>query len=179
MTFARFARAPLVVALTMTALALSPAGARAQGSERAARADSLVAKARAIDLGGDVPQRLLEAGRLYRSAAALRGDDAGAVSDWRMAAWAYSAARDNRSAYWMMKRSAEISSRSGDVERAIDAYLDAALLAVSIGRRNQAAQLVAQAEELLASPSLAPERRLAVGQRVAADPVASALRPRS
>ena len=78
----------------------------------------------------------------------------------------------------MMKRSAEISSRAGDVERAIDAYLDAALLAVSIGRRNQAAHLVTRAEALLASPSLAPERRLDVELRVAEDPVARALRAR-
>ena len=194
MSLERIARAPLVFAITVTALAMSPAGARAQAATdlrigdatspraaegaRTAHADALVAKARAIDLGSAAPHTYLQAGRLYRSAAALRGDAIGAVADWRMAAWAYSAARDNQSAYRMMKRSAETSSRAGDVERAIDAYLDAALLAASIGRRNQAAHLVARAEELLASPSLAPERRLDVERRVAADPVARALRAR-
>ena len=135
-----------------------------------ARADWYVERAEAGDVGQS-PERYFELARLYRTAAELRGPDTAAVTHYRLAGWAYVAAGDNTVALRMMTRAAELADRLDDVDRAVDTYLSAALIAHTVGRSRELTALVRQADALLASPRLSADRRTALWQRLESEPV--------
>lgn len=138
-----------------------------------ARADWYVARAEAFDVGQS-PERYFELARLYRTAADLRGSDTAAVTHYRLAAWAYVAAGDNTAALRVMTRAAELADRLDDVDRAVDTYLNAALIAYTGGRTRELTTLVRQADALLASPRLSSDRRVAFQHRIDSEPLLAA-----
>ena len=135
-----------------------------------ARADSLIEQAKALQQVPGGSSRYVEEAQLYRRAAQLRGDDSAAVMEWRMAAWAYGAAGNGTLALTRMKQAAEVAMRTGDVERAVGCFIDAALIAAEQGRTDQIVPLVGRAKALLTSPLLAQERRIALERRLGAEP---------
>ena len=175
----------LSVAALLLAVAAAPATAQRRAvvvkatapvSEKAlARANGLVARAEAFDVGQGQENRYFTVARMYRTAGDLRGADTAAVTNYRMAAWAYNAGGDNTAAFRVMARAAELAERVGDVDRAISTYVDAALLAKEAGHTNHFAPLVLKADELLRSPDLTVERRTALRARLEAEPVFAAL----
>lgn len=131
-----------------------------------ARADTLEAWA---NTHYNTPRGYRAAGALYERAAALRGDDPRAVQSWRMAAWFYNAARDPR-ARGLMERGAERAAGGGDVERAANAYVDAAVIALADGRGDQVPGLLrkARAPRLPRAAGGPARRHPPAGQRRAA-----------
>ena len=139
-----------------------------------ARADSLVALAERPQLAPSQGGAYLEVARLYRRAAQLRGDDTAAVGNWRLAAWAYSASGDNGLALAMMKQAGESAARVGDVERSIQSFIDAALIAIAAGRTDQVAPLIGRTRALLDAPLLPAARRAEFRRRIGDDPALAA-----
>ena len=85
--------------------ALSPVQIESRRVSRAnERADLLEARAEQLRAS---PRWYLDAARLYRRAALLRGTDARAVGNFRSAAWMYSAAGNNGLASQLMEKAAE------------------------------------------------------------------------
>jgi hypothetical protein len=138
-----------------------------------ARADWYVARAEAFDVNQSAGG-YNELARLYRTAAELRGSDTAAVTNYRLAAWAYVAAGDKIAALRVMTRAAELAEHFDAVERAVGSYIDAALIAYSGGRDREVATLVRQADTLLESRRLAPDRRVALRQRLENEPMLAA-----
>ena len=110
--------------------------------------------------------QLPRAARLHERAAALRGDDPRAVQSWRMAAWLYSATGDHGQGRAMMERAAASAMAVGDVERAANAYVDAALIALEAGRADKAPPLLRKTRVVLGSPLLPDDRRAAILRRI-------------
>jgi hypothetical protein len=110
------------------------------------------------------------AARLHERAAALRGDDPRAVQSWRMAAWLYGATGDHGRGRTMMERAAESAAAGGDVERAANAYIDAALIAMEDGRADKATGLLRRTRVVLGSPLLPLDRRGAILRRIGEEP---------
>jgi len=110
------------------------------------------------------------AARLHERAAALRGDDPRAVQSWRMAAWLHSADGNHGRGRAMMERAAASAIAVGDVERAADAYIDAALIAMEGGRADKATGLLRRTRVVLGSPLLPLERRGAILRRIGDEP---------
>jgi hypothetical protein len=166
-----FAAAPAVEQITpapaqpVPPVRVEAALATAEGQENA-RADAL--EAGAITLYG-TPREWRTVAGLHRRAAALRRDDPRAVDSWRMAAWAYSAARDPATARAMMERAAERAAAGGDVERAANAYVDAAFIALESGGTDRVPGLLRKTRVLLSSPVLPADRRAAVLQRISGE----------
>jgi hypothetical protein len=175
----RLTTVPRIIVMAMIALAvdLAPSPLVAQPTTESpaqrrvgrdqARADSLVAQAETLQRSRG---QWLEAARLYRRAALLRGDDSAAVTAFRLAAWAYGAAGDVGLALAMMEQGAERATRIGDVERAIGCFIDAALIAKAAGRNGRVSRLMERTYTLLASPLLPAERRLVLERRIVAEP---------
>lgn len=151
-------------AVVVTAAAPASEGARA-------RATWLIEQAEAFDVRQGQDGRYFEVAKLYRTAANLRGEDTAAISNYRMAAWAYSAGGDNTAAFRVMKRAAELAAKVDDVERAIGSYVDAAMIAKTAGRTDHIAPLMREANTLLASEKLSAESRVALLERIEAEPV--------
>jgi hypothetical protein len=171
--------AALTFALAASPLAAQPVPvvvtATKEPSEGAlARANWYVARAEALDVGQNREGYLMQA-RLYRTAAELRGDDSASVTEFRMAAWTYYAGGDSTVALRMMTRAAQLADNLGDVERAVDSYLNAALIAQSGGRHAELVASLRQADGLLASPRFAAERRVALRKHIAAQPMFASL----
>jgi hypothetical protein len=87
-----------------------------------------------------------------------------------MAAWLYAAARDLGRARQMLERAAERAAAGGDVERAANSYVDAALVAVQGGRYDQVARVMRKLAALLESPILPPETRDLLHRRINGSP---------
>ncbi|MEJ7812317.1 MAG: hypothetical protein WKG32_18040 [Gemmatimonadaceae bacterium] len=142
-----------------------------------AEADALEARATALVDG----QRKdwATAAALQGRAAALRADHPRAVASWSRAAWLHVGAKDRATARRLMERAARQALAGGDVERAANAYLDAALIARDDGREEQALRLARSARALAGSPLLSVEQRTAILQRVGDTPrsVAASVRP--
>lgn len=134
-----------------------------RASKENARADTLEAAAVILQ---EKPRHYLEAARLYRRAAMLRGDDTAAVTNFRKAAWLFSAFGDNGAAQVMMEKAAECATRVGDVERAANAYVDAAVIAVASGRKDRLPSLLDRTQALLSSPLLSEDGRANIMQRI-------------
>lgn len=143
-------------------------------SEQKMLADRLDAEAAALR---GSPKRYFEAGQLHRRAALLRGIDSAAVSSFRSAAWMFSAAGENGHARGMMERAAERAADVGDVERAANCLIDAALLAAAGGREDKVPALLARMHALLTSPLLADDRRAEILQRVGASATLASIEP--
>ena len=172
----------VAVVLTSAALSLvviaTPAAAQRKAvivtattaEHNRAIAESLVVQASAFTAGEEHADRYISAAKLYRRAAVLRGDDSVSATNFRMAAWSYRAGGDNTVALGMLKRAGERAERVGDIEGAIGSYVDAAVLASTVGRSSQIAPLMRQVDALLASPLLASDRRVALLQRIDGEP---------
>lgn len=143
-------------------------------SEQKTLADRLDAEAAALR---GSPKRYFEAGQLHRRAALLRGNDSAAVSSFRSAAWMFSAAGENGHARVMMEKAAERAADVGDVERAANCLIDAALLAAASGREDKVPGLLGRMHALLTSPLLADERRSSILQRVGASATLATVEP--
>ena len=121
------------------------------------------------------PRRWREAARLHQRAARLHGDDPQAVPQWRMAAWLYGASSDYASARAMMERAGEFAAAVGDIDAAANAYVDAALFAVSEKRDDRLPALVQRARVLADAPLLPEARRNAILQRIDGAPRLAAI----
>ena len=132
-----------------------------------ARADTLESWA---DRFYNTPRQWARAAQLYERAAQLRGDNPRAVTSWRLAAWLYSAARDPGKARVMMEHAAESAAAGGDVERAADSYIDAALIALTSRRVDRVPGLLHRTRVVLGSPLLSAERRAAILRRIGEEP---------
>ena len=171
-------------AVAVLAIAFSPAVMHAQqalepvkvhaGSSKIANpsADALAAEAKQHYAN---PKRWREAAKLHRRAAELHGADPQAVEQWRMAAWLYSASRDFASARAMMERAGEQAAAVGDIDAAANAYVDAALFALSDGRDDRLAALVQRARVLADAPLLPGARRSAILERIDGAPRLAAI----
>ena len=134
-----------------------------------ARSNWYVARAEAFDVGQGVGG-YLELARLYRTAAELRGADTAAVTHFRMAAWSYLAGGDTTAALRVMTQGAQLADRLDDIGRAVDTWVNAALIAQAGGRHRELAVAIRQAGSLLSSPRLSAEGRIAVMRRIEAYP---------
>ena len=147
---------------------LSPVQIEAQRvSDRIVLADKLDIEANALY---GTPKRYFEAGVLHRRAALLRGIDTTAVASYRAAAWAFSAAGAHSHARVMMERAADRAADVGDVERAANCFIDAALLAVADGREDRLPMLLGRMHAVLTSPLLPADRRSGILERVGISP---------
>lgn len=128
------------------------------------------------DLEGDAatyagrPRHWREAAHLYQRAADLRGAGPLAAANWRMAAWAYVGVQDLGNGRAMMEYAAECAASYGDVERAANAFIDAALIALADGRDDRVGLLVNKARMMTASPLLMPDQREAILRRIGDEP---------
>ena len=112
------------------------------------------------------PDKYFDVARLYRRAGLLRGKNPKSVEDFSSSAWAYSAAGDNSLARQMMEMSAEQATAVGDVERAANAFIDAALIALKDGREDKVPVLLRRMRAVLDSPLISSERRDQIIRRI-------------
>jgi hypothetical protein len=178
------ARAALLAAALSTAL--SPLELPAQqplkpvevGAERDrlenARADTLDAQARELY---SKPHRYVDAARLHRRAAGIRGQDPRAVASFRSAAWLYSVAGMHGTAREMMELAADRAKSVGDIEAAANTYIDAAYLAIADGRDDQVPGLLTRMHTVMRSPLLPEERRATILRRIGDSPRLARLDP--
>lgn len=144
--------------------ALSPVQIEARRASQAnERADLLEARAEQLRAS---PRWYLDAARLYRRAALLRGTDARAVGNFRSAAWMYSAVGNNGLASQLMEKAAERAAAVGGVEDAANAYIDAAFLAVASSRQDKVPAILGRMHAVLSSPLLPETRRTSILQRI-------------
>lgn len=144
--------------------ALSPVQIEARRASQAnERADLLEARAEQLRAS---PRWYLDAARLYRRAALLRGTDARAVGNFRSAAWMYSAVGNNGLASQLMEKAAERAAAVGGVEDAANAYIDAAFLAVASSREDKVPAILGRMHAVLSSPLLPETRRSSILQRI-------------
>lgn len=135
----------LALLLPVQVAAQSPAGqASAKGAhERAARVLEREAAARADD-----SKTYAEAGELYREAARIRGDDPGAVADFRSAGrLAHYRGRDER-AVADLEKAGELARKLDMSTEALQSYLDAAWVAQRSGQHDEAVRLVQRIRHL-------------------------------
>jgi hypothetical protein len=156
----------LFIATTVTAQPVSPTRQAAPSSARLLP-DSLEARAERLSANTN---GWLDAARLQRRAATLRGDDTSAVDAWSRAAWFYAGAGKLGPARQMLVHSAEHAVAGGDVERAVVAYLDAALIAAEDGRTDLVPGLLRRMRLVAASPLLATPRREQLLARAGTEP---------
>lgn len=128
-----------------------------------ARADTLDERARSLYAH---PHRYIDAARLHRRAAAIRGNDPRAVASFRSAAWLYSVAGMNGVAREMMESAADRAKTVGDVESAANTYIDAAFLAIADGREDQVPGLLSRMHTVMRSPLLPEDRRASILKRI-------------
>jgi hypothetical protein len=174
-------RAAALVALASSAILLAPVPGAAQSAPTRVEPVRVVASAptrsardnaRADTLEQwatkyyNVPREWRTAARLHERAAMLRGDDPRAAESFRMSAWLYRAARDAAYARVMMEKSAQHAASGGDVERAANAYVDAAVLAIEANRDDQVPGLLRKTRVVLGSPLLTSERRETILRRI-------------
>lgn len=155
----------LTAAVLSLAVVASPAAAQSSPVIVTAQSDPL-AVAAALKAEKALADRYLTAARHYRRAANSHGDDTAAVTNLRMAAWSFSAGGDNTAALNAMTQAANRAERVGDVDREVESLVDAAILAGTLGRRNQVVPLLRRVDVLLASPTLSMERRTAILGRI-------------
>lgn len=127
------------------------------------RADTLEARLEPL-LGS--PARWLEAARMQRRAAELRGDDPRAAASWARAAWFYAGARQFGTSRQMLERSAEHAIAGGDVQLAAKSWIDAALVALEDGREDLVPGYVGRTRRVLSSPLLTAQQRDTILQRI-------------
>jgi hypothetical protein len=139
------------------------------------RAQSL--ERQAVALSG-TPRSYRTIARLYRRAAQARGTTEKAAEDCRLSAWAYVAVQDHGSGRAMMERAAEISAAVGDIDRAANSYVDAAIMAREGGRDDLVTGLLDKTRALAESRVLSPERRAAILARIEEAPKVAQM-PRS
>jgi hypothetical protein len=130
-------------------------------------ADSL--EAQAVRLSAK-PGRWLDASRLQRRAARLRGDDPQAVGAWSRAAWFYAGSGKLDLARRMMEEAARHAATVGDVERGASAWLDAALIAAEDGRSDLVPGLLRRMRLVSESPLLPESRREVILARAGGEP---------
>jgi hypothetical protein len=136
-------------------------------SRRNAEADALESQATGLlrRAGG-----WREAAQLQRRAAELRGEDPRAIDSFVRAAWMYSGAGRSGSARQMMERAAEQAIARGDLERAVSALTDAAIIAAESEREDLVPGLVRRSRRLLESPLLHADQRARLLARVEGSP---------
>lgn len=156
----------------LIALSALPATAAAQtainSTSATPSADQLEERAGALH---DQIGRYSEAARLYKASAALRTDtDPRAVESLAMAAHLYHYANRLFDARKTMEQAARRALARGDVLRASQANLEAALFAHKQGKQSQAARLGRTALKLADSPLLTDEQRATIVNRVRSNP---------
>jgi hypothetical protein len=132
-----------------------------------ARADALDEQARALY---PHPHRYVDAARLHRRAALIRGQDPRAVTSFRSAAWLYSVAGMHGTARQMMELAADRAKSVGDIESAANTYIDAAFLAIADGRDDQVPGLLSRMHMVMQSPLLTADRRATILRRIGDSP---------
>ena len=165
-------RALLALAVAVTVAPAAHAQVRAPiritaSIEANSRADALEARAETLLVA---PGTWMEAARLQRRAAELRGDDGRAAQSWARAGWFYAGARDFGASRQMMERAAQHAMADGDVERAAGAFIDAALIAIEDGRDDLVPTYVGRTRRVLASPLLTTDQRGTILQRIEGAP---------
>lgn len=159
---------PVAAQQTLTPVEIEPARAHRAN----ARADTLDARAR--DLYSR-PRYYVDAARLHRRAALIRGSGPKAVASFRSAAWLYSAAGRHQVARSMMEEAAVRATALGDVESAANSYIDAANLAIAADSEDKVPEILARMHAVLGSPLLTEERRATILRRVGDAPQIAAL----
>ena len=115
----------------------------------------------------EAPNRVERAADLYRRAAELRSDaDPRKVENLQMAARLSFYAGKGEKALADQAAAAMLATRQGDVIRAGHAWLDAAWVAVEIGKAERAEEYTAEARLLTTSPLLAESDRSAIHARI-------------
>lgn len=154
--------------LFLTGVMASPIAAAAQQSvnpidveaRRATRqneiADTLDAQALRLYA---IQRKFFDAARLHRRAGQLRGADPRAIQSFRSASWMYSAAGDNGLARQMMEKAGEQATVVGDVEKAANAYIDAALFALADHDEDKVRILLGRVRAVAGSPLLTTDSR--------------------
>ena len=132
-----------------------------------ARADTLEARARTMY---SAPWLYVDAARLHRRAAGIRGSDPRAIASLRSAAWLYSVAGKYGVARGVMEDAAERAKAVGDVESAANSYIDAAFLAIADGRADQVSGILTRTRSVLRSPLLSDVQRASILQRIGESP---------
>jgi hypothetical protein len=113
------------------------------------------------------PERALEAAQLQRQAAGLRApDDPKGVGALIMSARLFNYAQKPLLARKTMEAAAERALAMGDVVRAAQAYVDAALIAQEQGSSKQVVRLAHKAVLLTTSPLLRTDERAGIMNRI-------------
>ena len=175
MSSARFSPAIRRCGLVLVAIALAAPAAHAQvrdpilitAAAANSRADTLEARLETL-LG--TPDTWREAAKLQRRAAELRGDDPRATKSWSRAGWFYAGTRDYGLARQMHERAAQHAMAGGDVERAAQCLIDAALVALEDQRTDLVPRFVQRTRRLADSPLLTAAQRSTIIERVEGAP---------
>jgi hypothetical protein len=129
-------------------------------------AQAVVAHERAVELYAD-PSRAADAARLHLEEASFRTrDDPQAVDALVMAAHMFFYAKRPFSAKRVMEQAAKRALTIGDVNRAAQAYVDAAFLAQKQNNDFEMQRLGRKALLLTNSPQLQPEQRITILRRI-------------
>jgi hypothetical protein len=168
------------VVATAAAAALT-AGPQPLSAQRAvqdslAYADSL--RDVAIALEGD-PRSFYDAAIAYRDGVRYRAvTDATAIGDLILAGRLLNAAGQDEEAKAVLEEAAERARSLGHVQRAAEAYLDAAFVAEALGEGSESQRLATNAAMLASSPLLDEDARSAILRRIRRAPSESARQAR-
>ena len=162
------------LALTV-AMSVLPNATAAQNATKSATSAADELKERAAKLL-DQPARYSEAARLYQESAALRApSDPRAIDELTTAAHLFHYANRLLDARRAMELAARRALADGDVVRASQATVEAALFAHKQGSNAHTQRLGRAALKLAASPLLTAEQRAALVARLRSDPAVAAL----
>ena len=132
------------------------------------RADDLDARAIAVEDRHRESSELRESAELREQAARLRtGADPRAALSLRWAAYDRYAAGDSAAAERLMEAAAARAAASGELRAAVRSYVDAAIIALQLGREPRVRELVAAARRVAEAPTLASDQQRALQAIVA------------
>jgi hypothetical protein len=166
------AQRTMAVAATLLTLVALPAVASAQRrlepvqvtAEATVRADEFHAKATALD---GSTKRMRKVARLHEHSASLRqADDPQAYACLRTAAILRYWGGDKRGGAERMTEAATQAAERGDVYRAADAYIDAAIISAELRQAERTIELAAKARLLASSPLLSDQQRATLASRL-------------
>lgn len=170
-------------ALTLTmALSVLPTLATSQEAKKTATATAAATPSAADELEEragkllDQPVRYAEAARLYQQSATLRApNDPRAIESLTKAAHLFHYANRLLDARKAMELASLRALADGDLVRASQATVEAALFAHKQGKQLQAQRLGRTALKLAASPLLTEEQRAAITGRLRSNPAVASL----
>ena len=146
----------------------SGSGGVGRATMASSRADDLDARAIAVEDRHRESSELRESAELREQAARLRtGADPRAALSLRWAAYDRYAAGDSAAAERLMEAAAARAAASGELRAAVRSYVDAAIIALQLGREPRVRELVAAARRVAEAPTLDADQQRALQAIVA------------